>query len=179
MPNWCSTDIEIIGPTDEMKKLAAIINEDKEPGFLETICPSPNGEWSYAWSVSNWGTKWDIVEGHAEIEELATAHPVMQTRLTIATQTAWAPPLEALDYYWQKNPEYFIKCWYYEPGMDFAGIWEDGGDDCLQDLHDENIDWNEPGSLARELDEMYGICEEHAQYDDDDMNEVSIANESR
>jgi hypothetical protein len=41
-------------------------------------------------------------------------------------------------------------------------------------LHDEDIDWNEPGSLARELDEMYGICEEHAQYDDED-----IAYESR
>ena len=59
-------------------------------------------------------------------------------------------------------------------GMDFAGIWEEGGDDCLQGLHDEDIDWNEPGSLARELDEMYGICEEHAQYDDED-----IAYESR
>ena len=39
MPNWCSTDIEIIGTREEMDKLAAIVNEAKEPGFLETICP--------------------------------------------------------------------------------------------------------------------------------------------
>ena len=65
MPNWCSTDIEIIGTRDEMNKLASIINDNKEPGFLETICPSPNGEWDYNWSVANWGTKWDIGDGHA------------------------------------------------------------------------------------------------------------------
>jgi hypothetical protein len=83
MPNWCSTDIEIIGKREEMNKLAAIINENKEPGFLETICPSPNGDWDYAWSVENWGTKWDLGDGHAVVEDLATAHPHLQARLTI------------------------------------------------------------------------------------------------
>ena len=29
MPNWCSTDIEIIGPTAQMKKLAAIVNSNE------------------------------------------------------------------------------------------------------------------------------------------------------
>ena len=173
MPNWCSTDIEIIGPTTEMKKLAAIVNSNDDPGFLQTICPGPE-DWDYNWSVQNWGTKWDLVEGHAEVEELATAHPILQSVLRIATQTAWAPPTEALDFYHQENPEYIVKCFYYEPGMDFAGVWEDGCDDMLTDLHDDSIDWNEPGSLAQKLDEMYGICEEHAQYDDDD-----IAYESR
>ena len=45
MPNWCSTDIEIIGPTAEMKKLAAIVNSNDDPGFLQTCLlytsPSP------------------------------------------------------------------------------------------------------------------------------------------
>ena len=157
-----------------MKKLAAIVNSNEEPGFLETICPSPNGDWDYTWSVENWGTKWDLVEGHAQVEELATAHPVLQASLQIATQTAWAPPTEALSTYLENNPEYFVRCTYYEPGMDFAGIWEGGYDDMLTDLHDKSIDWNEPGSLAQKLDEMYGICEEHANYDDED-----IAYESR
>ena len=175
MPNWCSTDIEIIGPTAEMKKLAAIINDNKEPGFLETICPSPDGDWDYAWSVENWGTKWDLGDGHAEVEELVTAHPVLQARLTIATETAWSPPTEALGTYLENNPEYFVKCSYYEPGMDFAGIWEGGCDDCLQDLHDENIDWAEPGSLAQELDSIYGICEEHAQYDEEEEEHEDLS----
>ena len=174
MPNWCSTDIEIIGTREEMNKLAAIINENKEPGFLETICPSPNGEWDYNWSVANWGTKWDLGDGYAEVEDLATAHPILQARLTISTETAWAPPLEALGTYLENNPEFFVKCSYYEPGMDFAGIWEGGCDECLQDLHDENIDWAEPGSLAQELDSIYGICEEHAQYDEEEEEDLSI-----
>lgn len=175
MPNWCSTDIEIIGTREEMNKLAAIVNEAKEPGFLETICPSPNGDWDYAWSVENWGTKWDIGDGHAHVEDLATAHPILQARLTIATETAWAPPLEALGTYLENNPEFFVKCCYYEPGMDFAGIWEEGSDDCLQDLHDENIDWAEPGSLAQELDSIYGICEEHAQYDEEEEEHEDLS----
>ena len=50
MPNWCSTDIEIIGPTAEMKKLAAIVNSNDDPGFLQTICPGPE-DWDYNLSL--------------------------------------------------------------------------------------------------------------------------------
>ena len=164
MPNWCSTDIEIIGTREEMNKLAAIINESKDPGFLGTICPGPD-DWDYGWCVENWGTKWELGDGHAVLEDLATAHPHLQTKLSISTETAWSPPLEALSTYLENNPENFVKCLYYEPGMDFAGEWDNGEDYGMDDLHDEGIDWT--SGVAKRLDDMYGICEEHAQYDED------------
>ena len=167
MPNWCSVNIEIVGPTEQLSKLKDVVNADhSDIGLLETIAPpvAPD-EASYDWCVENWGTKWDIGDGYAELDELATAHPFLQSRLTITTETAWSPPLEALNMFQEANPELFVKCWYYEPGMDFAGLWDGGAEDTLDNLHDESIDWTQ--GVAKELDEQFGICEEHAQYDEE------------
>jgi hypothetical protein len=35
----------------------------------------------------------------------------------------------------------------------------------IDNLHDESIDWTQ--GVAKELDEQFGICEEHAQYDEE------------
>ena len=99
MPNWCSVNIEMVGPTEQLSKLADIVNaEDSDIGLLETIAPpiAPD-EPSYDWCVENWGTKWEVGGGHAELEQLATAHPYLQSKLSICTESAWSPPLEALN----------------------------------------------------------------------------------
>ena len=167
MPNWCSVNIEMVGPTEQLSKLADIVNaEDSDIGLLETIAPpiAPD-EPSYDWCVENWGTKWEVGGGHAELEQLATAHPYLQSKLSICTESAWSPPLEALNTFQEANPELFVKCWYYEPGMDYAGLWDGGAEDMLDNLHCDSIDWTK--GVAAELDEQFGICEEHAQYDEE------------
>tara|TARA_B110000240_G_scaffold45735_1_gene51562 strand:+ start:1466 stop:1621 length:156 start_codon:yes stop_codon:yes gene_type:complete len=49
--------------------------------------------------------------------------------------------------------------------MDYAGLWDGGAEDGIDNLHDESIDWTQ--GVAKELDEQFGICEEHAQYDEE------------
>ena len=154
MPNWCMVDIEIVGPTAEMEKLAAVVNSEEDPGFLQTICPNPTGYWDYVWSVENWGTKWDICEASAEVERLDDT----KSRLTINTETAWGPPVPALDTYQENNPDTSVRCCYYEPGMDFGGIYEDRQDHCLEHIYE--IDWDAPDKIAIELDTKFNISEE-------------------
>ena len=172
MPNWCSVNIEIVGPTAQLSELQEIVNSDADAPFLQTICPAPShDDYTYDWCVENWGTKWDIQGSDCSggLEELATAHPVLQSKLTMATATAWSPPLEALKTFQEANPGVIVKCWYYEPGMDFAGIWKQSDDESedvyIDDLHADSIVWT--AGAAKELDDQFGICEEQAQYDDE------------
>ncbi len=167
MPNWCSVQIEIVGPTAQLTKLKEAVDTET---FLQTICPAPaDVDYDYNWCVENWGTKWECgQQDDAELEELATAHPFLQSKLTIAAQSAWSPPLEALATFQEANPELFVKCYYYEGGMDFGGKWDGESEEYLDDLHAESIDWTT--GVAAELDGLFGICEEHAQYDEEMAN---------
>ena len=65
----------------------------------------------------------------------------------LSFDSAWSPPLEAYDTL--RDMGFTIKAYYYEPGMGFAGIWEDGCDQYYEDLHD----------VSEELDEMFAISE--------------------
>jgi hypothetical protein len=59
---------------------------------------------------------------------------------------------------------------YYESGMCFAGIWEDGHDDCYQDWGDSQgaID-----TLPAELDDCFCISESQAEYESEEEEELT------
>ena len=97
----------------------------------------------YDWAVNNWGTKWDVHDisnGYAEILPWATGalwddqairsisnpHTTVNGQIELQFETAWAPPIEALQY-WIKNLPVFcnLKCYlsYVEPNMDFCGVY--------------------------------------------------------
>ena len=165
MPNWCSTDIEIIGPTAEMKKLAAIVNSNDEPGFLQTICPGPE-DWDYNWSVENWGTKWDMETENFKLSEDGT-------KITGWSDSAWAPPLEAFQTYITKNHDVSIRCSYFEGGCDFAGIWHDGVDECILPSDYKSGDFLDADrdTLLGQLDEDFGVGESLAWYEEDEAEQ--------
>lgn len=107
----------------------------------------------YDWSVANWGTKWDT-DAHNSFYDGET--------LTLSFDTAWAPPIELYDYLIEQD--FHILADYYEPGMQFAGIYEDGDDRSYEDMSDDFLENDADGKL---LDETYGILEERAQYDEE------------
>ena len=84
----------------------------------------------------------------------------------MAFDTAWAPPVGIYEELIKQD--FGVKAFYYEPGMDFAGLWQDGNDDCIQ-VHDHKHDdtfWND--GLGAKLDDNFNICEEMAQYDEEE-----------
>mgnify|MGYP001586100961 FL=1 len=196
MPNWCSNTLEIKGPTKKLEEFSKTIKDGE--GFFNTILPLPKqleettsptpkdsnqpvidgaSNW-YDWRVNNWGTKWDVdgedsfytneLKDLDSLEAKSCSHKTGTkcSLLTLAFDTAWSPPEGIFEELSRQG--FRVKAYYYEPGMDFAGRWEDGDDEGIQ-VHDYKHDdkfWTE--GLGKELDEEFNICEEMAQYDEDE-----------
>ena len=114
----------------------------------------------YDWCVNEWGTKWDVGdEGSATLNEDGS--------LTASFNSAWAPPIEA--YRMLEDLGFEIKAYYFEGGMMFAGIYEDGDDDYYEigGMNSEQIN----AELPKELDEMFGISEQVAEYESEEADD--------
>ena len=112
----------------------------------------------YSFCVAEWGTKWDVGgEGCDPIEDDGT--------LTLSFDSAWAPPLAAMAEFQRQGFE--VKLYYYESGMCFAGIFDEEGDDYyeLGDMSSDEVASNIP----TELDEMFCISEQMAEYEDENL----------
>ena len=74
----------------------------------------------YDWCWDNWGTKWNIPEADWEEETPELYRAIFDT--------AWEPPVGALDYLAEKFPDIDIKLECSEEGMGFRGIgvWMNG-----------------------------------------------------
>jgi hypothetical protein len=154
MPNWCDNTLEVSHKDPAMMKRF----KDAFLGgrLCEEFIPSPNGEWSWDFSVNNWGTKWDVGgdDGYIDGDD---------TLLTCSFQSAWSPPsglypvLEELGF--------SVKAMYYEPGMNFAGIYEDGDDDYYE--MEGTADEVEQ-QLPSELNECFQISENMRQWEEDE-----------
>ena len=151
MPNWCSNSLTLKHDDPAMiDKAVAGFTEGK---LLETFVPY-EGEWNYDWCVSNCGTKWDVGGDNGYIR------PNPKT-LKISFDSAWAPPLEA--YRMMEELGFTIEAMYYEPGMCFCGLYEDGNDDYYEY---GGIDAAElADTLPAELDEEFGISEHLAEWE--------------
>ena len=79
------------------------------------------GSAEYDWRVNNWGTKWDI----GQPTYVSREGP---TELILNFDTAWAPPIGVFEA--MKEAGYRVRSEYTEEGMAFAGLWDDGEDEC-------------------------------------------------
>ena len=184
MPNWCNNTIEL-SHTDrsKMEALVAAVNEGK---FFNHVIPVPEslsivagrvGEdtdpkqidleaqeklnesqhgyknW-YDFCVNEWGTKWDTEAYDTVIL------PADSNRVTFGFDTAWGPATGVYEALLDQG--FDVRAYYYEPGMCFAGIFDENGDDCY-DINgtSEWVQENIPGVL----DEMFAISENMAEYE--------------
>jgi hypothetical protein len=184
MPNWCSNSITISGPKDKIKDLYDRAMSEGDDGLLnamhpmpaelnDTTAPSEDGADWYSWRVNNWGTKWDVnLEGEFTDNEDGTAE------ITGWFDSAWAPPIGAYETFLEANEDCSIWASYDEPGMDFAGVYEDGDDLYLEDVHTSVMDvltghktLEETDPLFQKLNEEFEFIENRSQwYDLDDIN---------
>jgi hypothetical protein len=83
-------------------------------------------------------------------------------------ESAWAPPVAAYDKLEAQG--FRIRAMYYEPGMGFAGVYEDGHDDYYEygGMNSAAI----AEELPAELDEAFGISEDVAQWEEENKEEA-------
>ena len=189
MPNWCNntvtishTDPAMIERVREAFNKGALLQEfipvPKE--LMETVSGSvPEGaerdaheaqmatnrathgykDW-YDWCVNEWGTKWDVgADGQPAIDNDTNT-------LVLNFDSAWAPPIQAYEklFYMGFN----ILAYYYEPGMAFAGIFEDGADEYYEygGMNSDQI----AEELPAELDECFCISQSVSEWEQENID---------
>ena len=199
MPNYCNNNIVITGPNSVIDKIEKIANGDKgdllqyfypmPEALQDTTAPLPKDatkeekakakenlkkygydNW-YDWRVENWGTKWDIMEfykiNRKEIGE-------DESEISLGFDTAWAPALGAYEKFIDENSNCSLKAYYYEPGCDFMGEWDNGMDSCFEVAKyglDDDF-WKQ--GIGSTLDDYFGITESMAQYLEDTMMDEEV-----
>ena len=191
MPNWCNNTVELYHDDPAMIERARKAFNDAK--FLNEFVPIPESlqivsgrcgaddnpeqialeaaqksnieqhgykDW-YDFSVNEWGTKWDVGGDGYEAQDIPGG-------LILTFESAWAPPCAAYDKLEAQG--FRIRAMYYEPGMGFAGVYEDGHDDYYEygGMNSEAI----AEELPPELDEAFGISEDVAQWEEENKEEA-------
>jgi hypothetical protein len=143
-----------VGDGDEQREL--------ERKTAENVEKYGYGNW-YDYCVGEWGTKWDT--GEAGNTDISPDGKILHTGF----DTAWAPPIAA--YEKLEALGFRVKAYYYEPGMGFAGIWEDGIDDCYSDWGDSQ---GAKDTLPQDLDDCFGISESQAEWEAENQDEEEL-----
>jgi len=190
MPNWCNNNLTLTheDPTRITRARDALLRGE----FLQEFCPVPEdlqivagrvgdgdeqrelerktaenlekygyGNW-YDYCVAEWGTKWDVgCEGSTDV------HPDGKMLHTYF-DSAWSPPIGA--YEKLEALGFGVNAMYYEGGMNYAGVYSDGGDEelNLEGMGADEIEQNYP-----ELDEAFGISESIREYLSQEQEELT------
>ena len=108
----------------------------------------------YDYCVNEWGTKWDVTADNYTVEEGGLA-------VSAGFDSAWSPPIGGYDKLVDMG--FRVYGMYFEPGCAFAGIYDNGYDDCYNlaglsssEMRDE---------LPSELDGYFGISESQEEWE--------------
>ena len=182
MPNWCNNSVEIYHedpamiervreafnkgallaefipiPKDLQIVAGSVGDPDEQKKLLEdtarNLAVHGYGNW-YDFCVNEWGTKWDIGADGNPAQDFPGG-------LSLGFESAWAPPCAAYEKLTEQG--FRIRAMYYEPGMGFAGVWDNGDDDYYEygGLDSKGI----AETLPAELDEAFGISESAAEWE--------------
>ena len=144
-----------VGDPDEQKKLEA----------QEKLNESTYGykNW-YDFCVNAWGTKWDVeAYNPVELEE--------GNKITFGFDSAWAPPCGVAEALMDQG--FAVRLYYYESGMCFAGVWEDGCDD-FYDLSQCPTADDIEAMLPTVLDEMFCISEGIREFQEENEEDEEL-----
>ena len=194
MPNWCNNYLELEHDDPEMITRARKAYADGK--LLAEFCPVPEslhivagmvgdpdeqkkleeataknielhgyGNW-YDFCVNEWGTKWDV-GGDGQVPE------VNGNTFSASFQSAWGPPIQAFEKLEEMG--FTVSAYYYEPGMAFCGVFSEGVDDYfdITDMSAEDV----ADLLPNVLDEMFGISENIAEWEEENEEENDTPHE--
>jgi hypothetical protein len=185
MPNWCNNTLELEHDDPAMieRAKAAMIRGE----FLHEFIPVPKelseakadfsnneeyikkygySDW-YGFCVANWGTKWDVGGNDYGSPTITDSG-----KMIAGFDSAWAPPITAMERLTELG--FRAKLYYYEPGMCFAGVWEDGFDDYYEygDMSSDEV----AETLPAELNDMFCISDTMAEYESEENQDIDLDN---
>ena len=185
MPNWCNNFVEV-AHTDPVK-VRALADAMNRGEFCSHVIPTPKDltdtvagsvpegaerdaheaqmtrnvelygakDW-YDYQVSRWGTKWDVGgDSQADVSDDGLS-------MSASFDSAWAPPTGVYEELCAQG--YQVRAYYYESGMCFGGIWEDGSDDYYEFSNMSADDVEQ--LIPSDLDEMFCITETMREYEE-------------
>ena len=188
MPNWCDNSVELyhkdpamierartafndgrlldefIPVPKDLHIVAGRVGDDSNPeqkkleeDTTRNLATYGYANW-YDFCVAEWGTKWDIGADGNPAQDIPGG-------LMLSFESAWAPPVGAYEKLIEMGFE--IRAMYYEPGMAFAGIWDNGDDDFYEygGMNSEQI----AEELPEVLDEAFGISESAAMWEEENQ----------
>ncbi len=189
MPNWCNNTLEIthedpamiervrtafkegrlldefVPVPKELHIVAGRVGDDADPEQIDLEAQEKSNRETFGYAnwydycVNEWGTKWDIGgDDYNEPQEIPNG-------LIMSFDSAWSPPVAAMEKF--QDLGFSVRLYYYEPGMCFAGIYDEDGDDYyeLGDMNSEQV----AETLPEALDEMFCISECMAEYEEENQ----------
>ena len=102
MPNWTDNHVSFEGSKEKIKELKELFASEKQVFDFNKIVPMPEdsdefkatgsiahdemmkGNNWYAWSIKNWGTKWNAVDPQLDVDK--------DERIEYSFSTAWDAP---------------------------------------------------------------------------------------
>jgi len=166
MPNWCDNVLYIEAPKEDIAAIKAAIEkqDSNKQGLLNYLCPEPEHTeieesgvmpaWRN-WRIQNWGTKWEV---DAEIVSET------ETSLYMHFDSAWSPPIEALQYWLIQNDARIVELLYIEWGMAFCGVFNNH-EDSYYKIPATAAEVAE--NIPEELDMQFDIEETVAQWEEE------------
>jgi len=136
MPNWCMNKLTVSHANPDM------VDRFENAYNLGKACneflPLPEGEDWYNWQINNWGTKWDIGAdiGTEKEERYGLKATRVDNEVSCSFDSAWSPPVGL--YEKLVDLGYDVKATYWEPGMAFCGIWDNGDDNYIEYSSSDN-----------------------------------------
>jgi len=112
----------------------------------------------YDFCINQWGCKWDVSPWDNFYED--------GDIVTLSFDTPWGPPIQAYEKLVEMG--FTIRAYYYESGMAFCGIWEDGNDEYYEIVGDST---QVAESIPEELDEMFCISESMRELEEENLDD--------
>ena len=167
MPNWCA-NVVTIGHSDP--KMVERVRSAFEAGRLcNEFLPHPTNEWSWEHSVNTWGTKWEVEGEISDTDEGG---------VTLVFDSAWAPPTGLYAHLHSLGYEVYAR--YYEPGIAFCGVFDNGVEDHYDygGMNSDQIAEYLPGELDEEFEISSTVADWESENQEVDLdNGVSATNE--
>ena len=163
MPNWCSNSIKVVGTKEYIEGMAAAFFDGK---LLNYIAPVDAGDNWYEANIATWGTKWDV--GGEDFYYEVIEGDDGQWTFAASFDSAWSPPIEAYQTLVDKG--IFVEAYYYEPGMNFCGRFDEDGDDCYQIEGDS--DWV-VANVPEDIDVSMGISESMEVWEEEEVEYIA------
>ena len=189
MPNWCNNSVEIthedpamiervreafnkgallqefIPVPKDLQIVSGYLGDGEEQRKLEedtarNIATHGYGNW-YDYCVNEWGTKWDIGSDGNPAQDIPGG-------LMLGFDSAWSPPIQA--YGKLEDLGFRIRAMYYEPGMAYAGVFEDGADEYYEygGMNSDQI----AEELPAELDECFCISQSVSEWEQENEEDT-------